>query len=209
MRDYITVEKQVDFECLIRKSRFICSVAPVTSLGEGIVFLKKIKDAFKDATHYCYSIIGLPDSNEEKNSDDGEPSGTAGLPIKSILNKNGLQGIACVVTRYFGGIKLGAPGLVSAYSGCVSSCLKTVLKINMLWSIVYMLRMDYSDAEIMLNKVQPEDFVLIESSYSDKVELKIGVPMAKKDVFFKLTESITSGKLEPEMLFEKYIGYRR
>ena len=110
-------------EYIINKSRFICLLYKVYDITNVNNILDEIKKEYKGATHYCYSYII---DNKEKCSDDGEPGGTAGLPILNVLKKNNLTNILCVVVRYFGGIKLGAGGLVRAYSTSVCEALKLV-----------------------------------------------------------------------------------
>lgn len=110
-------------EYIINKSRFICLLQKVYDVDDINNILNDIKKEYKGATHYCYAYVV---NNMEKCSDDGEPGGTAGLPILNVLKKNNLTNILCIVIRYFGGIKLGAGGLVRAYSTSVSEALKLV-----------------------------------------------------------------------------------
>lgn len=104
----------------IKRSKFITRLYPVTSIQEVELFLEEVKKEYKDASHYCYAYII---DQQRKSSDDGEPGGTAGVPMMEILNKNDMNYILCIVIRYFGGIKLGAGGLVRAYSNSVKLAL--------------------------------------------------------------------------------------
>ena len=113
-----TISRDYRKEIVIEKSRFICSLKKVHSEAEAQEFIKAVKKEFWDATHNCSAYI--VDDLAQRSSDDGEPSGTAGIPMLEVLRKNGLTETAAVVTRYFGGIKLGAGGLVRAYSGSVA-----------------------------------------------------------------------------------------
>lgn len=117
-----TIIKDYRKEILIEKSRFICTLKKVNSEAEAQEFIKTVKKEFWDATHNCSAYI--VDDLAQRSSDDGEPSGTAGIPMLEVLRKNQLVGTAAVVTRYFGGIKLGAGGLVRAYSGSVAGAVK-------------------------------------------------------------------------------------
>lgn len=117
-----TIRRDYRKEIIIEKSRFICSLKKVDSEEEAQEFIKAIKKEFWDATHNCSAYV--VDELAQRSSDDGEPSGTAGIPMLEVLRKNGLIGTAAVVTRYFGGIKLGAGGLVRAYSGSVAGAVK-------------------------------------------------------------------------------------
>lgn len=117
-----TIAKNWRKEIVIEKSRFICTLKKVNSESEAQEFIKEMKKEFWDATHNCSAYI--IDDLAQRSSDDGEPSGTAGIPMLEVLRKNQLIATAAVVTRYFGGIKLGAGGLVRAYSGSVAGAVK-------------------------------------------------------------------------------------
>lgn len=112
---YITIAAPVRQELVIKRSRFIASLAPVETEEAAKEFVAAVKKEFHDARHNPSAWILTPAGDKRKSSDDGEPGGTAGQPVLSVLAKNGLTGVACVVTRYFGGIKLGAAGLARAY----------------------------------------------------------------------------------------------
>ncbi len=117
-----TIVKDFRQEIVIEKSRFICTLKKVHSEAEAQEFIKAIKKEFWDATHNCSAYI--VDDMAQRSSDDGEPSGTAGLPMLEVLRKNKLTNTAAVVTRYFGGIKLGAGGLVRAYTNSVAEAVR-------------------------------------------------------------------------------------
>lgn len=117
-----TIVKDFRQEIVIEKSRFICTLKKVNSEAEAQEFIKAIKKEFWDATHNCSAYI--VDEMAQRSSDDGEPSGTAGLPMLEVLRKNKLTNTAVVVTRYFGGIKLGAGGLVRAYTNSVAEAVR-------------------------------------------------------------------------------------
>ncbi len=116
-----TIKKNVTNEIIINKSRFIAKLIKINNENDIKEKLDNLKIEYKDATHYCYAyIVG----NVKRFSDDGEPSGTAGMPILNVIESNNLTNILCVVIRYFGGIKLGAGGLVRAYTKVVVESLK-------------------------------------------------------------------------------------
>lgn len=116
-----TIGNDIKNEIIINKSKFICVYKKVYNEENALKYINNIKDEYKDATHYCYSYII---DNTKRFNDDGEPGGTAGMPILNVLENNDLNYILCIVIRYFGGIKLGAGGLVRAYSKSASECLK-------------------------------------------------------------------------------------
>ncbi len=132
---YPVPKKGIRTEETIKKSRFICDIKPVTSREEAKKFIAAIKSEFPDARHHCSAFIaGPPQTGDMGMSDDGEPQGTAGKPMLQVLQGSGIGDIAAVVTRYFGGIKLGTGGLVRAYSGAVQlgfEELEVVMKVPM------------------------------------------------------------------------------
>ncbi len=121
MKDrYFAVKGETQNEIVIEKSRFICSVKRVDGEDEAKAFVTSIKEKYPDATHNCYAYIADENGFYIKFSDDGEPQGTAGMPMLEVLKNKKLFCTAVVVTRYFGGVKLGAGGLVRAYSDCTA-----------------------------------------------------------------------------------------
>lgn len=124
-----TINNEYIYELEIKKSRFISVLKKVKDITEIDKILSDLKGEYKDATHYCYAYII---NDKKKSSDDNEPGGTAGLPILQALEKNNLNYILCVVIRYFGGIKLGAGGLIRAYSKATSEAIKNSDKIELI-----------------------------------------------------------------------------
>ncbi|HFI0506803.1 TPA: YigZ family protein [Streptococcus suis] len=126
MKEFKTIKEDGIVEEEIKKSRFICFMKRVTSEEEARDFINKIKKEHYKATHNCSAFV-LGESMEiKRSSDDGEPSGTAGVPMLTVLENHELTNVATVVTRYFGGIKLGAGGLIRAYAGAVASAVKEI-----------------------------------------------------------------------------------
>ena len=123
-----SIQKEITSEIIINKSKFITILTNINDIDKVKEKLEEIKKQYKDATHYCYAYII---NNHEKCSDNGEPSGTAGMPILNVLKQNDLTNILCVVIRYFGGIKLGAGGLIRAYSTSASVALNKAIITNL------------------------------------------------------------------------------
>lgn len=124
-----TINNEYIYELEVKKSRFISVLKKVKDITEIDKILSELKEEYKDATHYCYAYII---DNKKKSSDDNEPGGTAGLPILQALEKNNLNYVLCVVIRYFGGIKLGAGGLIRAYSKATSEAIRNSEKIELI-----------------------------------------------------------------------------
>lgn len=184
-----SIKKQITNEIIINKSKFITVITPIINIDDINTTLENIKHTYKDATHYCYAYII---NNKEKCSDNGEPSGTAGLPILNVLKQNNLTNILCVVIRYFGGIKLGAGGLIRAYSTSTSEALHKSQIVNLvngytitiefpyenLKQIDYLLKNITIQKEFQTNitytfNIQEENFIKIENELSKLSQIKI------------------------------------
>jgi uncharacterized YigZ family protein len=137
-----TVKEKVVTEIIIKKSRFISVIINIDDVKEVDNMINDIKKEYKDATHYCYAYIinGL-----EKSNDDGEPSGTAGLPILNVLKIHELANVLCVVIRYFGGIKLGAGGLIRAYKNSALEAIKNSEIIDIINYHYYTITFNYEN----------------------------------------------------------------
>lgn len=151
----------------IRKSKFITHTFRVFNEEEAIDVINEIKNKYKDATHNCYAYII---DNIKRYNDDGEPNGTAGLPILSVLEKNNLNYVLVIVTRYFGGIKLGSNGLIRAYSNSTKDALiiKELVKGKNI-DITF----DYKDESYINNIIKKED--IIESSYLEQIKYNCNI----------------------------------
>ena len=121
--EFTSVSKEFRHEYIVDKSRFITTISPCTTEEEAQAFIGRINKEFWDATHNCTAYALGPKQEQQRSSDNGEPSGTAGKPMLEVLKKTGITNVAVVVTRYFGGIKLGAGGLIRAYSHSVAETL--------------------------------------------------------------------------------------
>lgn len=138
------IKDVIENTIIIDKSKFITTLYPVETVEEINLILQAARKKYYDATHNCYAYI-IDGGNVQKCSDDGEPSKTAGFPMLDVLKKNDLTNILAITTRYFGGIKLGAGGLIRAYSSSVSSALKDVTFYTSKMLAIYEIRLPYSD----------------------------------------------------------------
>ena len=126
--EFTSVSKEFRHEYIVDKSRFITTISPCTTEEEAQAFISRINKEFWDATHNCTAYALGPKQEQQRSSDNGEPSGTAGKPMLEVLKKTGITNVAVVVTRYFGGIKLGAGGLIRAYSHSIAETLRLAPK---------------------------------------------------------------------------------
>lgn len=187
-----TISENTEKEIEIKKSRFISRIYKIHSLEEVDKILQELKKEYKDATHYCYAYI--IDENK-KSSDDNEPSGTAGIPILQVLEKNNLNYVLCVVIRYFGGIKLGAGGLVRAYTKSVTEGLKLCQKYELIPGYKIEINISY-DEQKKLDYIVKE--YKVDKKFDNNITYHILIP--KKD-FNILTEF--NPKIIKEIQIEK------
>ena len=193
MKEYVTIaNKETVAEIVIEKSRFIASAVHVDSVEEAVEFVNGKRKQYFDATHNCYAYaVG----DRIKFSDDGEPQGTAGLPIYECIKNNGLDCLCVVVTRYFGGIKLGAGGLVRAYSGSCAEVLKKCERLNMTDCTRVEVVIDYSLLKPLRKALAPharEESV----EYGDKVTVVFLFPTVLYNTISDIVSQTTLGKAQ-------------
>ena len=181
---------------MISKSRFIAYIKPVSTENEAKAFIDEIKTKHKDATHNCSAYTVGPEMNIQKANDDGEPSGTAGIPMLEILKKLEIHNVCVVVTRYFGGIKLGAGGLIRAYSGAVRDVIYDIGRVELREAIPVTVTLDYDQTGKFEYELASTTFLLREQFYTDKVSYQIDVVKNEYDAFIDFLNRITSGNYD-------------
>jgi len=158
------IRNNIDDEQIIKNSRFITRLVKITKKDEVEDILNNVKKEYPKATHYCYAYIV---NDYKKASDDGEPGGTAGMPILNVLEKEDMTSVIAIVVRYFGGIKLGAGGLVRAYSSSVRDALKKADKILLIEGVQIKITIPY-DKQNELNYIL-KDSEIVDKKFTDKV----------------------------------------
>ncbi|MCG7795659.1 YigZ family protein [Staphylococcus epidermidis] len=192
-KSIITIKQAHSIENVISKSRFIAYIKPVSTENEAKAFIDEIKTKHKDATHNCSAYTVGPEMNIQKANDDGEPSGTAGIPMLEILKKQEIHNVCVVVTRYFGGIKLGAGGLIRAYSGAVRDVIYDIGRVELREAIPVTVTLDYDQTGKFEYELASTTFLLREQFYTDKVSYQIDVVKNEYDAFIDFLNRITSG----------------
>ncbi len=182
-----TIKKAIQSEINVKKSQFICTLVPTNSKAESKAVIQKLNEQYNDATHNCTAYIV---NDGEGFDDDGEPGGTAGKPMINVLRKNELHNVTAVVTRYFGGIKLGAGGLVRAYSKSVMEAIGEAEILEIEEYDVYEILFEYSEIKTADTEVRNNNLDVINKEYSDKVSYDI-VSKDNRDIL---------------KIFEKYSG---
>lgn len=174
----LTIAKDIRVEQVIQKSRFLCSLKKVATEEEAQAFLRAVKKEFWDATHHCSAYV--IDETVQRSSDDGEPSGTAGIPMLNVLRKQGLTGVAAVVTRYFGGIKLGAGGLARAYGGSVAQAVAAAGIVQKVAVGTYTVTCGPDEAGKWLHVLYGQDrFPVSGVDYRDRVVIALSFPESR------------------------------
>ncbi|MCM3162357.1 YigZ family protein [Metabacillus litoralis] len=191
---YYTVKGYGEHEIVIQKSRFICYVERVKTEEEAIQFIQQIKKKHQNANHNCSAyLIGENDSIQKAN-DDGEPSGTAGVPMLEVLKKKQLKDTVVVVTRYFGGIKLGTGGLIRAYGKSVSEGLSAIGIVERKLMRVMHTKIDYTWLGKVENELRDSIYKIKEIHYLEQVEIEAFVEEASINTFEKWMTELTNGQ---------------
>lgn len=165
----------------IKKSRFICHAKRVYSEEEARAFITSIKKEHYKATHNCSAFIIGERSEIKRTSDDGEPSGTAGVPMLGVLENHDLTNVCVVVTRYFGGIKLGAGGLIRAYAGSVALAVKEIGIVEIKEQAGIQIQMSYAQYQEYGNFLKEHHLIELETNFTDQVETIIFVDKEEKE----------------------------
>ncbi|AMM95103.1 YigZ family protein [Peribacillus simplex] len=204
LTQYLTVTGRGEHEIVIEKSRFISHIARVETEEAAQAFIQEIKKKHKDATHNCSAYMIGEQNQIQKALDDGEPSGTAGVPILEVLKKKELKDTAVVVTRYFGGIKLGAGGLIRAYSKATSEGINaTGVVIRNLMRVIST-TVDYTWLGKLENELRSSIYQIKEIKYLEQVDIQVYVEEKQKEAYTAWMTELTNGQgqiTEGEMLY--------
>ncbi|MFQ6761873.1 YigZ family protein [Limosilactobacillus reuteri] len=172
---YLTIAKNTTYEQIIKKSRFICSIARVSSDEEAQQFIASIQAANKKATHNCFAYMIGDNDQIQRESDNGEPSGTAGIPILESLKLAKIHNVVAVVTRYFGGIKLGAGGLIRAYSNTTTEAIHQAGLVQRIKQAILKITVTYALHDLLLYYLKENNLEVASEEYGVNVETSIYV----------------------------------
>ncbi len=205
MEAYLVPTQFGEDEFYEKKSHFIGRVWPVETEEEALEKIQQMKKQHYDATHNCWAYI-IRDG-AVRFSDDGEPGGTAGMPMLQVLQREGLQNIACVVTRYFGGILLGAGGLVRAYTKGAKIAVDAAGKsIKRVWTVVYV-PCPYPFYERVRLEVSAFGGIIRQTDFGAEVELELLFPQEKTNEFLERLTDLTSGTVEGMEIGQEYRAF--
>ena len=203
MNLYKTVEKEAISEFLEKKSKFIGYISPIESEEKAIEFINKIKAKHRDARHNVYAYTILKD-NISRYSDDGEPHGTAGLPIMGILNNYDLKNTVIVVTRYFGGVLLGKGGLVRAYSKAAVLSIKKAKVITMALCQKCKISCDYNRYPKIISSIRNNNAIVLKEEFTDKIDIEFYSQDKNLEKIRENINLITSGTVSFDIIGKNF-----
>lgn len=203
MNDYLTLARSSAEEYIVNRSRFIGYASPVTTAQEAVDFVNEIRARHRDATHNVYAYA-VRSPEYSRYSDDGEPQGTAGMPVLDVIRKNGLTDCCVVVTRYFGGILLGAGGLVRAYSHSASLAVQAAEIVKMSLCAVLRVECDYGFYG-KLSALVPEYGGTVEATdFGAEVVMTFRLPAEQEERFRRALTEASFGKVAAEKTAERF-----
>ena len=194
--EYRTIRQDGQAQEEIKKSRFICHAKRVYSEEEARDFIAAIKKEHYKATHNCSAFIVGEKSEIKRTSDDGEPSGTAGVPMLGVMENHQVTNVCFVVTRYFGGIKLGAGGLIRAYAGSVALAIKEIGLIEIKEQAGLRLKMSYSQYQNFDNFLKAENLMEFDTEFTDLVATTIYIDKQEKEPLEQKLVEFFNGKIQ-------------
>jgi uncharacterized YigZ family protein len=201
---YRTVARQGVHEVEINKSRFLCALAPAATEQEAQEFVQRVRKEHPTATHNCYAYVIGADGAVQKASDDGEPGGTAGVPMLQMLLRREVRYVVAVVTRYYGGVKLGAGGLIRAYGGAVGEALDAIGTVTRQRFRLATVTVDHQRAGKLENDLRATGRVVREVRYAEQVTIEVALPTADLDTFRDWLADASAGSAAFELGGETY-----
>lgn len=205
MENYRTIKENTIDEIEIKKSKFICFLKRVDTEEEAVEFIEGIKKEYWKATHNCSAYtLGINDEIQRAN-DDGEPTGTAGIPMLEILLKRNLKNVVAIVTRYYGGIKLGAGGLIRAYGGSVNRAVDKVGIVERQLQQLIDVTVSYSQSGHVEHSLREANYTIQDISYAENITYHCVVPLEAEDRFKKDIANWTSAEAKIEITNKAWI----
>ncbi|MEU3223039.1 YigZ family protein [Streptomyces sp. NPDC006976] len=201
---YRTVARAGVHESEINRSRFLCALAPAATEEEAQEFVARVRREHPTATHNCYAYVIGADASVQKASDDGEPGGTAGVPMLQMLTRREVCYVVAVVTRYYGGVKLGAGGLIRAYGGVVGEALDALGTRTRRRYRLATVTVGHQRAGRLENELRATGRTVREVRYGAEVTIGIGLPEAEVEDFRRWLADATAGEARVELGGEAY-----
>jgi len=194
---YLTIARDGEAEIEVKRSRFLCTLVRVEEEDAARAVVERLRKQHWDARHHCSAFVLGPGAEVQRSSDDGEPAGTAGAPMLEVLRGREVSDVVAVVTRWFGGVLLGAGGLVRAYSDAVRAGLEEVGTLTRYLVVEHDLVIDHADAGRVESDLRARGIAVLDVSYADRVTLRLGVPAPDVPAFPALVAELTAGSATP------------
>ena len=197
--DYLTIRTTGTHELEIKKSRFIADLGRISTEEEAKVFIAQIIAREPKATHHCWAYLLGDHDDVQRESDNGEPSGMAGVPILTVLQRNHLHNTIAVVTRYFGGIKLGAGGLIRAYSNATSTGIEATGVVKRVQQQALILTVDYANYDRLSHYLTEQNITVLGTDYATAVTVTIAVDLAAVNATQGAIQNLLSDRLTTQL----------
>ncbi|MGC0272145.1 YigZ family protein [Pseudactinotalea sp. Z1739] len=194
---YLTLATDGEAEIEVKRSRFLCTLARVSTEEAARTVVEGLRKQHWDAAHHCSAFVLGPDAGVQRSSDDGEPAGTAGAPMLEVLRGREVSDVVAVVTRWFGGVLLGTGGLIRAYSDAVRAGLDEAGLVARELLVEYTLALDHATAGKVEADLRARGVRVLDTTYSAAATLRLGVPQERSDGLGALVAELTGGTAEP------------
>lgn len=204
---YITIQNRSDEEIVINKSRFIGSAAPCATEAEALAFLQEIRNTYRSAKHYCYAYIIGENRGIMRYSDDGEPGGTAGLPMMDVLKNREIVNCCVVVTRYFGGVLLGTGGLVRAYTQSSQAAVEAAGIVKMELTCVEACELPYAAWDRFRYAAAQLPVRMEEIAYGSEISFSLLVRAYDREMMLEKLQDVSGRKLKSHKVSEDFMAW--
>lgn len=198
-QQYRTVAREGEYETEVKRSRFLTTLAPAATEADARAVIRRVRERHPGATHHCWAYVIGASGAVQKSSDDGEPGGTAGVPMLQMLLRREVRDIVAVVTRWFGGVQLGAGGLIRAYGGAVGQTLDVLGTVARRPVRLATVTVDHQRAGKLENDLRATGRTVREVRYGDRVRIEIGVAEGDLDRFRGWLADATAGAAALEL----------
>lgn len=208
MAHYLTIARDAEAELEIKRSRFLCTLVRVAEEGDARAVVERLRKEHWDARHHCSAFVLGPRAEVQRSSDDGEPAGTAGAPMLDVLRGHEVSDVVAVVTRWFGGILLGAGGLVRAYGDSVRAGLEAAGTLRRELLVLHDLVVDHADAGRVESDLRARGATVLGADYGAQVTLRLAVAEDEVERLGPLVAELTAGASEPVRVGAEWVDRR-
>ncbi|MCB0908108.1 MAG: YigZ family protein [Nocardioidaceae bacterium] len=209
MTSYLTLARDGDAEIEVKRSRFRCTLARVEVEADARAVVERLRREHWDARHHCSAFVLGPDAAVQRSSDDGEPAGTAGAPMLEVLRGREVSDVVAVVTRWFGGVLLGAGGLVRAYGDAVRAALDEVGVQHRRLLAEWAIDLGHAEAGRVESDLRSRGITVVDAAYADRVTLRLAAPPEEETRLHAVLAELTGGGAVPRPVGERWVDEGR